>query len=89
LHHPNIDRTGEIKNEKDGVNMKISKKKLEIAMATKQYSSEQLAKVTGLSPITIARIKNGVQDARQQTIGKIASALGVPVAALMESEGVQ
>lgn len=77
------------KNEKDGVIMRISKKNLEIAMATKQFSSEQLAKITGLSPITIARIKNGVQDARPQTIGKIALALEVPVATLMESEGVQ
>ncbi len=64
--------------------MKINKRNLEIAMARKCLSAEELSKNTGISAITITRIKNGVQDARTTTVGKIAKALGVSVEELIE-----
>lgn len=64
--------------------MQISKNKLEKVMAERCITAENLAKLTGVSQVTLARMKRGVQNARPATIGKIAKALNVPVENLIE-----
>lgn len=64
--------------------MKISKTKIELAMAKKCYSASRLAKETNISQVTIARIKNGSQIPRPKTIGLIAKILEVKVEDLLE-----
>lgn len=66
--------------------LKIDSRNLEIAMAKKCFSAEQLSKLTGISTITITRIKNGIQEARPATVGKLAIALDAQVEELIESE---
>lgn len=67
--------------------MKIDKMKINIAMANKGYSAKELSEECGVSQITIARLKRGVQKARPETVGKIAKALNVPVENLIDVEG--
>ncbi len=66
--------------------MKIDKMKIDIAMANKGYSAKELSEKCGVSQITIARLKRGVQRARPDTLGKIAKALNVPVEKLIDLE---
>ncbi|WP_455505696.1 helix-turn-helix domain-containing protein [Gemmiger formicilis] len=65
--------------------MKINFQKLQIAMANKAYSAKELSDKCGVSQVTITRITKGIQDARPQTIGKIAKALNVPVTDIIEN----
>lgn len=67
--------------------MKIDKMKIDVAMANKGYSAKELSEKSGVSQITIARLKRGVQKARPETIGKIAKALTVSVEQLIDLEG--
>jgi len=64
--------------------LKINKNKLEVLMAAQCITAENLSKLTGVSQVTIARMKRGVQNARPATVGKIAKALNVPVENLIE-----
>lgn len=66
--------------------MKIDKMKFDIAMAKKGYSAKELSEKCGVSQITIARLKRGVQKARPVTISKIAKALNVPVESIVDLE---
>ncbi|MBO4998171.1 MAG: helix-turn-helix transcriptional regulator [Lachnospira sp.] len=66
--------------------MKIDKMKIDIAMANKGYSAKELSEKCNVSQITITRLKRGVQEARPETIGKIAKALNVPVEKLVYME---
>ena len=67
--------------------LKIDKRKLDIAMAIKSYSSLELSQCSGISQVTITRIKNGFQNPRPETVGKIARALNVNVEDLIMKEG--
>ena len=67
--------------------MKIDKMKIDVAMANKGYSAKELSEKCGVSQITLARLKRGVQKARPETIGKIAKALNVPVEQLIDLKG--
>jgi DNA-binding Xre family transcriptional regulator len=64
--------------------VKIDNKKLDLLMAEKCLTSEKLSKITGVSQVTIARMKNGSQKPRPITIGKIAKALGIKPEELIE-----
>lgn len=64
--------------------MKIDNKKLDLLMAEKCLTLEKLSKITGVSQVTIARMKNGSQKPRPITIGKIAKALGIKPEELIE-----
>lgn len=66
------------------VKMNIDKNKLDVIMAKQCLSSEMLSKITGVSQVTIARLKRGVQQPRPVTVGKIANALGVKVEDLID-----
>ena len=57
----------------------VNSQKLIIAIANAGYTSTELAKVSGVSQVTLARFKAGTQKARPQTLGKIARALNVKV----------
>lgn len=64
--------------------MKLQKIKLEIAMARACTSARDLRK-KGFSPTTISRAIHG-EDLTVKTAGKIARALGVDVAEIMENK---
>lgn len=68
--------------------MKIDKMKIDVAMANKGYSAKGLSEKCGVSQITIARLKRGVQKARPETVGKIAKDLDVPVESLIDVEEI-
>lgn len=65
--------------------MKVDKKKLEVAMARKCISSEELGVITGISMFTINRLK-AEQPGRTKTIGLIAKALEVDVTEIIVDE---
>ena len=59
--------------------MKLDLKKLEIAMAEKCYTIQELSKVSTVGVSTISNIFNRGQQPNLWTIGKLARALKVPV----------
>ena len=63
--------------------MTISKPKLEIAMARKKMNKSQLADAAGISRNRLYVIA-GQKNVRPATIGRIAKALGVDVADIIE-----
>lgn len=67
-----------------GETMKINNSKLEIAMGNAVIGTKQLSEMTGIAQETIARIKNGKQNPKPITLGKIAKALNVKVEDLVE-----
>ena len=70
--------------QKGGEKMKINNEKFELAMSNAVIGTKQLSILTDLSQETIARIKNGRQNPRPVTVGKIAKALNVKVEDLVE-----
>lgn len=64
--------------------MKLSARKLNLLLANKVMPMEELVKESGVSRVTLARMKAGTQEPRPQTLGKIARALGVKVEDLLE-----
>lgn len=64
--------------------LKIDKNKFDLAMARNCFTSEKLSNLTGISKVTIIRVKNGSQNPRPMTVGKIAKALNVKVEDLIE-----
>ena len=65
--------------------MKIDNYKLDVQMAIQGLTSVELSKVTGVSQVSIARFRRGVQQPRPATLGKIARALNVPVTDIIET----
>ena len=59
--------------------MKLDLEKLEIAMAEKCYTIQELSKVSTVGVSTISNIFNRGQQPNLWTIGKLARALKVPV----------
>lgn len=66
--------------------MVIDVKKLDKAMASKMFTLKELSKESGVSNVTIIRLKNGTQKPKPITVGKIAKALGVDVTEIIETE---
>lgn len=64
--------------------MVINKRKYYLALAAKGYTAQELSNLCGVSQVTIARIVKGSQQARPATIGKIAKALDLQPADLLE-----
>ena len=56
-------------------------------MARSCISAEELGQKTGISAITIARIRNGLQMGRTKTIGTLAKVLNVDVTEIIVNEG--
>ncbi len=63
--------------------MILSRKKVFQKMAGLQFSSTELGKRAGISLNTVARVKGG-KEIRPESAGKIARALNVDVAELMD-----
>ena len=59
--------------------MYINRKNLELAMARKCMSIDNLSVLTGISVYSLTKLKNGMQKGRTKTIGLIAKALEVDV----------
>lgn len=66
--------------------MKISKSKLNIALARKQWNQRDLRDNAIVSAQTILNLNNG-KSVMPATVGKIAAALGVDVTEIIEDEG--
>lgn len=56
--------------------MKADKKVFVCAMIDKGYNANQLAKITGLTPLTISRAKNGT-SINEKSFEKICKALDI------------
>ena len=67
--------------------MKLDPIKLKLAMARKEYNAVELAKITDLSRNTITGYMNGSRMPRIELLGKIAKALDVDPADLVEQKG--
>lgn len=59
--------------------MIIDIEKYNLLLAKNCLSVTNLSKLSGVSEVTLSRIRNGSQKARPQTIGKIARALDTTV----------
>lgn len=66
--------------------MKFDLKKLQLVMAEKCIEVRELSKKTGVAESTISRIKNGKQNAKPVTLGKLAKGLGVQITELLKTE---
>ena len=66
--------------------MKISKNKLNVALARKQWNQRDLRDNAVVSSQTILNI-NKEKEIMPATVGKIAAALGVDVTEIIEDEG--
>ncbi len=66
--------------------MKISKQKLELAMANACLNPLQVSKQAGCQYATLRNLMNG-KEGKPATIGKIASVLKVPVEKLVHESG--
>lgn len=64
--------------------MKINTARLNLAQARAKMSSKELQKKANISDVTLGRIRNGMQESRPQTVGRIAAALGVDVSEIIE-----
>ena len=65
--------------------MKISKSKLNLALARKQWNQRDLRDNAVVSSQTILNLNNG-KEVLPATVGKIAAALGVDVTEIVEEE---
>jgi DNA-binding Xre family transcriptional regulator len=64
--------------------MKLDKTKLEVAMGNKCISTKGLCENAGIAQISLQRILANKSTPRPATIGKIAKALNVSVADIIE-----
>lgn len=56
-----------------------NKNNLQTIMSSKNYTLQQLARMTGISKSTLSRIENGTTDPRQSTMIAIARGLKMEV----------
>ena len=66
--------------------MIIDVEKYNLLLAENCLSVIDLSKQSGVSEVTLSRIRNGLQKARPQTIGKIARALDTTVENLIKKQ---
>lgn len=66
--------------------MRIDSSKLEISMARACLSIGDLSAKAGVPRATLSQAKNGVRNPSPKTVGKIAAALGVDPAELVDLE---
>lgn len=59
--------------------MTVNTTKLNLLMANRMLTMRELSEESGVSLVTLARLKAGTQVSRPQTLGKVAFALGVKV----------
>jgi transcriptional regulator with XRE-family HTH domain len=66
--------------------MEVDVTKLKALREEKVLSQRELARMAGLTQMTVWRIENGYRDARPGTIRKLAQALGVEPKELVKKE---
>jgi transcriptional regulator with XRE-family HTH domain len=66
--------------------MIIDVERYNLLLANKCLSVKEFSKLSGVSEVTLSRIKNESQQARPQTLGKIAKALGINVETLIKND---
>ena len=66
--------------------MRISKTKLQIAMARKLFNAPDLAKEAGISYAEVSYLLSGKRNPTIKTVGKIAKALNIDVTEILEEE---
>lgn len=64
--------------------LQIDKQKLNLTIAEKCMSIDEIARTSGISCVTITRVKNGTQIPRPKTIGMLAKALGVTIESIIK-----
>lgn len=64
--------------------MKLNLKKLKLAMAVKCLSARGLSQKTGINYVTLIPYLNGKREPKPELLGKIAKALGVDPAELID-----
>ena len=64
--------------------MKLCKGKIDVIMARKQLSIDDVCKSSGVPRETFKQARNGKRNPRPVTVGKIAKALGVDVTEIIE-----
>ena len=64
--------------------MKLDNYKFDQILAKRMYTSKELSNLSGVSCVTLSRIKNNKQIAKPITIGKLAKALNVEVKEIIE-----
>jgi DNA-binding Xre family transcriptional regulator len=67
-----------------GDNLNIDIEKLDIFAAQACMSFDGLAAKSGISTVTLSRLRRGKQEPRPHTVGKIAKALNVNVEDLLK-----
>jgi transcriptional regulator with XRE-family HTH domain len=67
--------------------MEVDVTKMKALREEKVLSQRELARMAGLTQMTVWRIENGYRDARPGTIRKLAVALGVEPKELVKREG--
>ena len=65
--------------------MRVSKEKLERYMARSMLTYQTLSEKSGVSVVTISRLKKGAQKPKPVTLGKIAKAIGCDVTEIIEA----
>ena len=66
--------------------MKISRQKLNLAQARAGVTATELCRQSGIPYVTFSQVRRGVREPRPDTLGRIAKALGVDPAELLETE---
>ena len=69
--------------KKEGENVKVNRKKLELAMATACMNTEDLQKASNIPRATLNNVISG-RNVRPGTMGKVAKGLGVCVTVIIE-----
>ncbi|HBB28314.1 MAG TPA: hypothetical protein DC000_03520 [Clostridiales bacterium] len=64
--------------------MVINLDKLNLAIANRCLSVNELSAISGVNSVTLCRIRKGTQKARPKTVGKLARALKCKVEDLLE-----
>jgi transcriptional regulator with XRE-family HTH domain len=67
--------------------MEVDVTKMKALREERVLSQRELARMAGLTQMTVWRIENGYRDARPGTIRKLAQALGVEPKELVKREG--
>lgn len=78
------ERNDNIIVEKGVVVIKIDSKKIDLLIAKKGMSVKEFSELSHINETTLCRIRNGKQVPNIKTVGKLAKALEVDVAEIIE-----
>ena len=79
-----VNKTDANESIKRGEKMKISRTKIELAMAGRQMTIGDMCNKTGIPRVTVSQVLRGVREPKPKTVGRIAQALNVEPKDLIE-----